>query len=72
MDVYSKNVSVLYMIKFNTENQHIHYLYSGWTVSVEEGDTMVELSGGDFILDGLGEIELPPAFPVANKTRQLL
>jgi myosin-15 len=44
----------------------------GWTVSVEEGDTMVELSGGDFILDGLGEIELPPAFPVANKTSFLV
>ena len=43
--------------------------YIGWTVSIEEGDTMVELNGGDFILDGLGEIELPPAFPVSNKTR---
>ena len=41
----------------------------GWTVGIEEGDTMVELNGGDFILDGLGEIELPPAFPVSNKTR---
>ena len=48
---------------------HINTSFSGWTVSVEEGDTMVELNGGDFILDGLGEIELPPAFPVANKTR---
>jgi len=44
----------------------------GWTISVEEGDTMVELNGGDFILDGLGEIELPPAFPVANKTSFLV
>lgn len=53
-------------------NLYFHKHYLGWTVSVEEGDTMVELSGGDFILDGLGEIELPPAFPVANKTRYIL
>ena len=41
---------------------------NGWSVSIEEGDTCVELNGGDFILDGLGEMELPPAFPVKAGT----
>ena len=29
----------------------------GWTIAVEEGgDTCAELSGGDFVLDGIGEL----------------
>ena len=29
----------------------------GWTVAVEEGgDTCAELNGGDFVLDGIGEL----------------
>ncbi len=29
----------------------------GWTIAVEEGgDTCAELNGGDFVLDGIGEL----------------
>ena len=35
----------------------------GWTVSMEDGDELVELNGDDFVLDAIGELELPPAFP---------
>ena len=37
-----------------------HY---GWTVSLEDGDELVELNGDDFVLDAIAELELPPAFP---------
>ena len=36
---------------------------SGWTVCLEEGDTGVELNGGDFLFDCVGEMELAPSFP---------
>lgn len=39
----------------------------GWTVALEDGDTCVEMNGGDFVLDGIGQMELPPSFP-ANKS----
>jgi myosin-15 len=37
----------------------------GWTVAMEDGtsDELVELNGDDFVLDLIGELELPPAFP---------
>ena len=38
----------------------------GWTMTLEEGDTAAELNGGDFLLDAVGEIELPPAFPAGR------
>ena len=39
----------------------------GWTVTMEDGtaDELVELNGDDFVLDVIGELELPPAFPAA-------
>ena len=36
---------------------------SGWTVCLDEGDASIELNGGDFVLDAIGEMELPPSFP---------
>ncbi len=38
----------------------------GWTVLLEEGDTAVEVNGGEFVLDVIGETEIPPAFPGLN------
>ena len=38
----------------------------GWTVSMEDGEELVELNGDDFVLDVIGELELPPAFPGIN------
>ena len=35
----------------------------GWTVALEDGEELVELNGDDFVLDAIGELELPPAFP---------
>ena len=39
----------------------------GWTVSLEDGAELVELNGDDFVLDAIGELELPPAFPGMDK-----
>ena len=41
---------------------------SGWTVALDEGDACVELNGGDFVLDAIGEMELPPAFPARSSS----
>ena len=40
--------------------------YHGWTVALEDGTELVELNGDDFVLDAIGELELPPAFPANN------
>ena len=40
--------------------------YHGWTVALEDGTEHVELNGDDFVLDAIGELELPPAFPANN------
>lgn len=36
----------------------------GWTVSLEEEDMAMEVNGGDFVLDVIGQIEVAPSFPV--------
>ena len=45
---------------------------SGWTVSLDEGDASIELNGGDFLLDAIGEMELPPAFPASSPSGHFL
>ena len=45
---------------------------SGWTVCLDEGDASVELNGGDFLLDAIGEMELPPAFPASSPSGHFL
>merc|ERR550532_3906589 len=42
--------------------------HSGWSVALEDGDEYVELNGDDFVLDAIGELELPPAFPASPNT----
>ncbi|XP_071526723.1 unconventional myosin-XV isoform X1 [Panulirus ornatus] len=36
---------------------------SGWTVAITQDDTMTETPGLEYVLDLIGERELPPAFP---------
>ncbi|XP_064096637.1 unconventional myosin-XV-like isoform X2 [Macrobrachium nipponense] len=36
---------------------------SGWTVALIEDDTMTEMPGMEYVLDLIGERELPPGFP---------
>ncbi|XP_050694860.1 unconventional myosin-XV-like isoform X6 [Eriocheir sinensis] len=36
---------------------------SGWTVSLTQDDTVVETPGLEYVLDLIGERELPPSFP---------
>ena len=43
----------------------------GWTVAIEDGAEYAELNGDDFVLDAIGELELPPAFP-ANANQFLV
>ena len=43
----------------------------GWTVAIEDGEEYAELNGDDFVLDAIGELELPPAFP-ANPNQFLV
>ena len=38
------------------------------TLTLEEGDTATEINGGDFVMDSIGERELPPAFPAKRYT----
>ena len=45
--------------------------YTGWSVALEDGTELVELNGDDFVLDAVGELELPPAFP-ANSSQFLV
>lgn len=40
----------------------------GWSVALEDGEEYVELNGDDFVLDAIGELELPPAFPASPNT----
>ena len=35
----------------------------GWTVSIEDAFENIQLNGDDFVLDAIGELELPPTFP---------
>ena len=42
--------------------------HSGWSVALEDGDEYVELNGDDFVLDAIGELELPPAFPANSNS----
>ena len=37
----------------------------GWSVELEDGTELVQLNGDDFVLDCVGELELPPAFPAS-------
>ncbi|CAF1426007.1 unnamed protein product [Adineta ricciae] len=39
---------------------------SGWTVSLEEDGNEIELMGHDYILDLIGELEIPPCAPVCK------
>ena len=45
--------------------------YNGWSVALEDGTELVELNGDDYVLDAVGELELPPAFP-ANSSQFLV
>ncbi|ROT67790.1 Myosin-XV [Penaeus vannamei] len=36
---------------------------SGWTVAITEDEAMTEIPGLEYVLDLIGERELPPAFP---------
>ena len=38
----------------------------GWTVSMEEDETEIELMGYDYILDLIGELEIPPCSSVSK------
>ena len=35
----------------------------GWTVSIEDSFENIQLNGDDFVLDAIGELEVPPTFP---------
>ena len=41
------------------------YCY-GWTVALEDDDNDIELMGHDYILDLIGELEIPPYAPVCK------
>ncbi|CAF3639551.1 unnamed protein product [Adineta steineri] len=41
------------------------YCY-GWTVSLEDDDNEIELMGHDYVLDLVGELEIPPCSPVCK------
>lgn len=38
----------------------------GWTVLLEDNDIDIELMGHDYVLDLIGEIEIPPYSPVCK------
>jgi len=39
---------------------------SGWSVSLEDDENEIELMGHDYILDLIGELEIPPCTPVCK------
>lgn len=41
---------------------------SGWTVSLTQDDTVVETPGLEYVLDLIGEKELPPSFPKVHSS----
>ncbi|XP_042230048.1 unconventional myosin-XV-like [Homarus americanus] len=41
---------------------------SGWTVAIIEDDAITETPGLEYVLDLIGERELPPAFPKCNSS----
>lgn len=41
---------------------------SGWTVSLTHDDTVVETPGLEYVLDLIGERELPPSFPKCHSS----
>ena len=40
---------------------------NGWSVTLENGEENVDINGGDYVLDAIAEMELPPSFPAANE-----
>ena len=36
---------------------------NGWSVSLENGEESIDMNGGDYVLDAIAEMEMPPAFP---------
>jgi Ran GTPase-activating protein (RanGAP) involved in mRNA processing and transport len=60
-NTFSKKFSNKFSNNFRTNFQDRGIVeLQGWTVAVEEGgDTCAELNGGDFVLDGIGELVKP-------------
>ena len=42
---------------------------NGWSVALENGEERIDMNGGDFVLDAIGEMEMPPAFPRQESKR---
>lgn len=38
----------------------------GWTITLDENDDEIELMGHDYLLDLIGELEIPPCSPVCK------
>ena len=36
---------------------------SGWSIALENGEECIDMNGGDYVLDAIAEMEMPPAFP---------
>ena len=36
---------------------------NGWSVAMENGEECIDMNGGDYVLDVIAEMEMPPAFP---------
>jgi hypothetical protein len=36
---------------------------NGWSLALENGEECIDMNGGDFVLDAIAEMEMPPAFP---------
>lgn len=36
---------------------------NGWSVALENGEECIDMNGGDYVLDAIAEMEMPPAFP---------
>ena len=40
---------------------------NGWSLMLENGEECVDINGGDYVLDAVAEMELPPSFPGATQ-----
>ena len=42
---------------------------NGWSVALENGEECVDINGGDYVLDAVAEMEMPPSFPQSEAAR---
>ena len=36
---------------------------NGWSLALENGEECIDMNGGDYVLDAIAEMEMPPGFP---------